>query len=663
MKKRLFSVLMSVFILVFSTNVFASSSTAWLQEDSDGFEGKVETEVIATATNGKAELFKGDAPTGLNSSAVQFKFTADDGYSLDGQSDSITFNNPKIEGYYYNVEMQAVFDEQWGGSSAANETVLKNIDKYFDLEITTEDTDNSSFIILSVNVVRNAEPLPETSEGEYLFAYLEPELSVTVDVDFLPIEYSYNVTAISEPLGVATFTGELSDVVDGTEYNVAVDEITAGYEFVEWLVEPTGTIEGSDVEVIASFKATESDTYSVTAKAQPLGAATFTGELSGVVDGTEYNVAVDEITAGYEFVEWLVEPTGTIEGSDVEVIALFKEKTTETIDYTYNVTAKAQPSGAATFTGELSGVDNGTAYNVAVDVISEGFEFVEWIVDPIGTIEGSDVEVIASFTRVESETYYVRATSSPSGVASFTGVGESFEYGQEYDVNYKLLNSGYKFIGWSSADQGTISGNVDLVANFEKKGSPPVYKYSVTAESNPAGVTTFTGTGTDFIYNTSYEVSFVTVAEGYVFTGWTGVPSGTITSNVHVIANFEPIAPKTYNVTVLAQPSEAATFTGELSNVIDGSDFDVAVDAITEGFEFVEWIGEPKGTIKGADVEVIASFKEVVLEEVFLDEVIAEELLTEDLTTEALPEAGGIPAIAFGGLGLALATIGKKLRK
>ncbi len=438
MKKRIFSLMVAFLLVIGSTNAFAA--TAWLQDAESNTDGLVETEVVASATNGSVELVSGNAttdPDPLNyNSPVEFKFTANPGYMLGSKDDDLFgANNPLEEEYYFSAEMRAV----WPGSGSV-EKVLPNLDEYYDLESVIVDTDNYSFVTISVDVVRNGTPFPEG----VVFAHLEPELSAAVSV---------------------------------------------------------------------------------------------------------------------------------------------------------------------------------------------------------------------TFVEEEVETYSVTAASIPSGVATFTGTGSGFESGDPFDVNFSITNSNYEFVEWVTEHSGNIvEGDVHVIARFREKTTPPVFYYTVSAVSNPAGVATFTGTGGGFIFGSAYDVQYTQIVEGYEFTGWSAANSGTISGNVNLVANFEPIAAPTFDVTAVSQPAGVATFAGTLAEAEDGTAYSVSVATVEEGFEFVEWLVAPSGTIDGADVQVIAVFEEV--EETILDEEVA-----EDIPDEELPEAGGIPTMAFSGLGLVVAAIGKKLRK
>lgn len=110
------------------------------------------------------------------------------------------------------------------------------------------------------------------------------------------LEVRYEVTAVSEPAGVGTFTGEGS-FRSGDSYKVEVVSIVEGYEFVRFDTVNEGVIDGADVEVVAVFEMTKDD-EPVDEPAQPVE------EPDEVLDEEEIPEDVDALpdTSGLPFV-------------------------------------------------------------------------------------------------------------------------------------------------------------------------------------------------------------------------------------------------------------------------------------------------------------------------------------------------------------------------
>lgn len=66
------------------------------------------------------------------------------------------------------------------------------------------------------------------------------------------------MTAVSDPAGVADFTGTGSTFTFGSSFNVNYTNVTDGYTFIGWNLEPSGTITGN-VALIASFELIEDE--------------------------------------------------------------------------------------------------------------------------------------------------------------------------------------------------------------------------------------------------------------------------------------------------------------------------------------------------------------------------------------------------------------------
>lgn len=158
-----------------------------------------------------------------------------------------------------------------------------------------------------------------------------------------PLPDLYTVRVESNPAGVAVFSGYGTGFQDGQAYNVAIASQDSDYEFTGWSESPTGTISGSDVSLVANFEMTaeafeDEQTpegleikYEVSAKSQPAEVADFTGE--GLFrNGDSFKVAVDTVVDGYEFIQWETVNAGVVDGSDVEVVAIFAEITDEPVE-------------------------------------------------------------------------------------------------------------------------------------------------------------------------------------------------------------------------------------------------------------------------------------------------------------------------------------------
>lgn len=151
--------------------------------------------------------------------------------------------------------------------------------------------------------------------------------------------------------------------------------------------------------------------------------------------------------------------------------------------------------------------------------------------DPqIETVRGA-VTYKAVFTPVTNR-YTVTLKANPSGACTFTGAG-TFEYGTEIAIA-RVDNEGYTFKNWTDKEGNvvsvlptTLTGDVDLVANFDYEGEATTYTINWRKEDGTLikSVTQVEGTAT--IYTGATPTKDATAAVTYTFYGWTAAKDGT----------------------------------------------------------------------------------------------------------------------------------------
>jgi hypothetical protein len=138
----------------------------------------------------------------------------------------------------------------------------------------------------------------------------------------------------------------------------------------------------------------------------------------------------------------------------------------------------------------------------------------------------------ATFTPVTNR-YTVTLKANPSGACTFTGAG-TFDYGTDISIS-RTDNTGYTFVNWTDGKTGavvselptTLTGNVDLVANFNYEGDATTYTINWREEDGTLikSVAQVEGTATTFIGATPTKDA--TAAVTYTFYGWTAAKDGT----------------------------------------------------------------------------------------------------------------------------------------
>ncbi len=130
--------------------------------------------------------------------------------------------------------------------------------------------------------------------------------------------------------------------------------------------------------------------------------------------------------------------------------------------------------------------------------------------------------------------------------------------------------------------------------------------YSVTAKSDPASASIFSGTGYNFKTGDSYSVDVEYDKTKYRFDGWEGDNEGTISSmDVYLIAHFTPIM---YSVNAKASPPEAATFYGIGDNFDSGDKFNITFTYDKNKYKFESWSKDNSGIVENADINLLATF-------------------------------------------------------
>lgn len=158
---------------------------------------------------------------------------------------------------------------------------------------------------------------------------------------------------------------------------------------------------------------------------------------------------------------------------------------------------------------------------------------------------------------------------------------------------------GYTFNGWQKDGAGTVytAAQVNAMAinaNTTFKANYTINSHTVTVTANPSEGGSVTGGGT---YDYGSEVTLTATAkDGYVFTSWTGLPTGattsgntasfTVTGNVSVTANFTQI--KTYTVDAASSNSDLGTVKASATVVAEGGSVTLTATPADKGV-FVKW--------------------------------------------------------------------------
>ncbi|MBO4892054.1 MAG: leucine-rich repeat protein [Prevotella sp.] len=348
------------------------------------------------------------------------------------------------------------------------------------------------------------------------------EYGETITPEAEPTKEGYTFSGWSDipktmPLYDVTVTGtftinkyKLVYQVDGTEYKTFEVEygaaITAeteptkeGYTFSGWSEVPS-KMPAKDVTVTGTFSINK---Y----------------KLIYMVDGEEYKsleieygstiTPEDDLTKeGYTFSGWSEIPE-TMPAKDVTVTGTF---TANKYILTYKV------DGEVYRTYE---VEYGSSITPEPDPTKEGHIFSGWSDIP-ETMPANDVTVSGSFSI---GTYTLTYMLDGEEYKTF-----SYEYGSTITPETEPTKEGYTFSGWSEIPE-KMPGNDVMVT-----GSFTVNKYKLTYMVDGEVYSSF-----EIEYGASITPESEPVKEGYLFSGWSKMPSNMPAHDVEVTGTFTPL--------------------------------------------------------------------------------------------------------------------------
>ena len=387
-------------------------------------------------------------------------------------------------------------------------------------------------------------------------------VNVTADVTYTAIFEvpSYTVTATANNALWGTVSGSGS-------YNygeTATVEATAAtdYHFVRWsnneTENPYSFTVTANTTITAYFEMDEITYYDVTVAS----ANTQMGTASGTATVREGYTTVITATpnTGYHFTQW---NDGNSENPRTVTVTANVTYTASFAPNTYTITAL---SGNATMGSVAGGGEYAYGSTATLTATAEeGYRFVEWndgnTENPREVSVSGDATYTATFERIS---YTVNAMSNNEVYGTVAG-GGSYYYGETATLT-ATAEEGYHFARWSDNTTDNpysfeVYENKNITAMFEEDGVIVNY-YTVSGVAANATMGTVTGSGE---YQENSTATLTAVANyGYEFVEWndgnTDNPrTFTVTEDVTYTATFQP---KTYVLTVVANPTEGGAVTG-----------------------------------------------------------------------------------------------------
>ena len=183
--------------------------------------------------------------------------------------------------------------------------------------------------------------------------------------------------------------------------------------------------------------------------------------------------------------------------------------------------------------------------------------------------------------------YSLTVSAGEGGTVSTEG--GTYDEGTEVTITASA-NEGYRFTGWEGNDSTSVNLTITLNSNQTYQALfelIPIYTLTVTSSE---GGTVSIARG-EYEEGTEVEIT-ATPDEGYIFTGWEGNDSKsvsitiTLNSNQTFQALFELIPPVQYTLTLIA--SEGGTVSTEGGIYEEGTEVTITATP-SEGYLFVRW--------------------------------------------------------------------------
>ena len=534
---------------------------------------------------------------------VTLTATANSGYEFQGWSDGVT-NNPRTITVTGNATYTAVFGEV--GTTYYN--VTTSVSPAGAGTVTGGGTYEAGSVIV----------LTATANPGYTFNRWDDNstqnprtVTVNGDMSFTAIftQNQYVITVVANPSNAGMVSG------GGAYYygNHATLTATAysGYEFQGWsdgsTENPHQVLVTDNATYTATFSASGSTYYTVSAYVSPSGAGTVSGTGSfpagstTTLTATAYN--------GYTFDHWndgVTSPSRTVTvNNNMSFTAYFTANQ-------YTITVNANPSNGGMVTGGDTYTYGATAVLTATP--NSGFEFLQWSDGNPNSTRYITVTQNATYTALFLQaggTVYT-LTVTPN----YPLLGQTFGSGT-YPAGSSVEISAYPseyaiFVQWSDGNTQnprtvTVNSNATYTAEFRA-----AERYTITVESANPSMGEAYGGGT-FFEGAVTEISAIPNT-GYVFTGWndgnTQNPRTiTVTSNATYTANFTSSGVVTHTLTVMCNTAEGTVSGGGV--YVHGAT--AVIQAFPNpGYTFTKWSDEntqnPRTITVNSDMSLAAFF-------------------------------------------------------
>ncbi|HPQ46423.1 MAG TPA: InlB B-repeat-containing protein [Clostridia bacterium] len=281
---------------------------------------------------------------------------------------------------------------------------------------------------------------------------------------------------------------------------------------------------------------------------------------------------------GWEFNGWSPKPTETVEGN-----ATYTAQWIQVFTVTYD------PGDHGDFTAVVhENLHNGDDTPAAPSTPGQpGWSFSSWSPTPTTLVSGSAVYV-AQWTQDE---YTV--TFEPGSQGTFeTQTTTGLHYGDDTPTAPETTgNAGFTFTGWNPLVNLVVTGSAIYVAQWDQD------IYTVTYDPGLYGTFDAQVTG-ELLYgdDTPAPPEETPSEPGWLFDGWSPVPSEIVTGNATYIAQWVQI-----EYTVTYEPGDHGTFETQITEGLHYNDDtpDAPITTGDEGWAFNGWTPSVESLVTG----------------------------------------------------------------
>jgi len=356
----------------------------------------------------------------------------------------------------------------------------------------------------------------------------------TIIAQFKPAEYTVAVGVSPAESGTVTKTPNKATYTHGEQVTLAAAPLLAGYNFVEWQGDVTGSTNPVTVAVTKNMNVTAvfAQAFTVSTSANPPegGSVILNPPGPTYAPGTQVEVTA-AVNNGYTFTGWSGGLSGTENpktitvNGNLNIVANFGQA-----QYTFSATSAG--NGAVDWTPKKDFYASGEQVTVTATA-DTGYAFNGWTGDVTSNVNPLTIPIfgntalVANF--VATQTYTV-VVSVPGGGGTVTAnpPGPNYPAGSTVTLT-AVPDTGKRFVGWAGDTSGsenpktmTVNGNLNITAAFEDDGHP----LNVTVDPPQGGTVSKQPNQTFYPVGTVVTLT-ATANTGWTFTGWSGDATGT----------------------------------------------------------------------------------------------------------------------------------------